>query len=156
MRTNYRTFASVFIVASVTANVSVAQSRASLGSSVRPAVQLIQPGDRTMSCVTMANQINALTSYEAAPVARLPAKKKHGGLGFLGRAAAMTVPMVGGVGGSIGGALANGAVGAAQDSESNQMRQQSDVQMAATLSGQSSIESQRKARLMTMYDAKRC
>lgn len=90
------------------------------------------------------------------------AKKKHGGFGFLGAAASMAMPFASAVmpiGGVAGGVLASGAGAVAQGAQNSMMQRQMDgsmAQMPVSGVGQPSIETQRKNRLMAMYETKQC
>lgn len=131
-------------------------------------IQLLQPGDRTMSCGALATEINSLATAQAAPAATAAVpekKKKKGGLGFL-KALSAAAPMLGPIGqlgGGMGGALASTAMSAAQQGAMNSSvndAMESSMAMANDATARAlagpSIAEQRKARLMTIFETKGC
>jgi len=114
---------------------------------------LVQPGDRDLSCDALAGQINALAQSDAEPVRK---KKKKGGFGFLTKALSAASPMLGNLGQGTGALVAGQAAAAVQ---SAQMEAQMDDQMALAMAAtnpRESVEQQRRARLMAIFEDKNC
>lgn len=133
----------------------VAPFPAHAAAGAKPAVEIVRPGDHDMACPALAAEINDLGQPQAAAEAK---PKKHGGFGLL-RALGSAVPLVGGLGGGMGAALVSNVAGTAtQLAAGNQVGGQLDdarTMAREALVGGSPAQ-QRKTRLMTIFEEKRC
>ena len=107
--------------------------------------QTVKPGDREMSCEALAAEINSLDGQRQADASAKQKKKK--GLGLL-KVLGAASPILGVAG--TGGAVASTAMGAA-----------GSVAGGVGAAGQEDAEAmlqrnQRKQRLMTIFDEKKC
>lgn len=141
-------FIPILVIASTALTLPATARAATLGE-----VQLLQPGDSAKSCEALATEINALALAEAKPAKK---KKKGFGLGSLTQALSMASPMLGNIGGGMGGAIASQAIGAAQSSAMQSQAQESMDSAMAAMNPNQSIEAQRKARLMGFFESKGC
>lgn len=119
-------------------------------------IEVVRVGDRDMGCPALAAEINSLSRGPAAAAEAAPKPKKHG-FGFL-KVLAGAVPVLG-AGQAIGGALLSTAAGAAQaaaaDGQRDEMMASAKEAMREGVNG-GSPEQQRKARLLEIFEAKRC
>ncbi|MFT3975814.1 MAG: hypothetical protein QM688_01675 [Sphingomonas bacterium] len=106
--------------------------------------ETVKAGDRDMSCEALAAEINALDGQRQA--AGAGAKKKKGGLGFLKMLGAAS-PILG-VAGS-GGAVASSAMGAAGSVAGGMAAGSGNAEDMM-------LRSQRKQRLMGIFDERKC
>ena len=118
-------------------------------------LQLIQPGDKAMSCEALAAEINSLSAAKAKTAQRAEAGRKA--RGFMSSALTLAGPMLGGALSSAGGdgtgaLIAQQAIGALQ---TQQMSQAYAPALEASAAGVS-LEVQRMARLSEIYAAKGC
>jgi hypothetical protein len=119
---------------------------------------LVRPGDHAMSCQALAAEINTL----AAPAPEMAAAKpkKKSGFGIL-RALGSAAPLLGGVGGGMGGAIASTALGAIGNDRGGGEDQMKTAmvdahRMAVDAMNGGSVAAQRKQRLSAIFEDKHC
>ncbi|MBV9747893.1 MAG: hypothetical protein JO157_03670 [Acetobacteraceae bacterium] len=136
---------------------SFALTASLLSSSMSRAAEqeVVRVGDRDLTCTALAAEINTLAQPDAEEAAAKPAKKH--GFGFL-KVLGSAVPLVGMANG-MGGALLSSAAGAAQaagaQGQAAGAMEQSNRFAREALAGGSAAQ-QRKERLTSIFEEKRC
>lgn len=119
----------------------------------QPAITVVRVGDRAMTCEALAAEINTLAQ---SPVAEAKPRKKRG-LGFLS-ALGGAVPFVGAAG-MVGSALvstaASGAAQMAAEGATDAAMADANRMAYEAMNGGSPAQ-QRKVRLTTIFEEKRC